>query len=445
MQRAVDERRFVVVLVVVFAAVTLFVAWHHEAWRDEADGWLFARDGGLGDFLAYTRHGGTPGLWLLILMPIAKSGLPYFSQAVLHWAIACASVAILAMYAPFSRLTKALIAFSYFFSYEYAVIARSYALTVLLAFLAAVLYRKRPIAFAIVVALLFNVNAQGFALAIAFAILAGRDWRRIAIMAAGAIASWLQVRTPSDPARHAGIHAPIPEVFQWSVGNAFFPTVPPLLGFALGMVVLLAITISIRRSREAMLMLWLPTAGLAMLYVYIWIGGLRHAGFFLIAAILAVWVAGGVDRIASVVLNIALAVSCAVAVTFWVRDYRANFSGAAEMAAYVRQTSAPIAAHNLTQCEALLPYLPGRSFWYAGLEEDGTFLKWDAAFERALSVPYPVAEARAKQHFAGKKWLLLFNVEMPDPAAHGFRLLYTNRRPIFEKTDEHYWLYAPLQ
>jgi hypothetical protein len=115
------------------------------------------------------------------------------------------------------------------------------------------------------------------------------------------------------------------------------------------------------------------------------------------------------------------------------------------MAAYVRQTSAPIAAHNLTQCEALLPYLPGRSFWYAGLEEDGTFLKWNAAFERALNVPYPVAEARAKAHFAGKSWLLLFNVEMPDPAAHGFRLLYTNRERIFEKTDERYWLYAPLQ
>ena len=44
-----------------------------------------------------------------------------------------------------------------------------------------------------------------------------------------------------------------------------------------------------------------------------------------------------------------------------------------------------------------------------------------------------------------KNWLLLFNVAMPDPPSHGFRLLYTNRNPIFEKTDERYWLYAPLR
>jgi hypothetical protein len=72
-------------------------------------------------------------------------------------------------------------------------------------------------------------------------------------------------------------------------------------------------------------------------------------------------------------------------------------------------------------------------------------MKWDSAFERALNVPYPLAERRAREHFAGRPWLLLFNVEMPDPPAHGFRLLYTNQRPIFEKTDERYWLYAPTR
>ena len=43
-----------------------------------------------------------------------------------------------------------------------------------------------------------------------------------------------------------------------------------------------------------------------------------------------------------------------------------------------------------------------------------------------------------------RKWLLLFNVEIPDPASHGFRLLHVTPEP-FEKTDERYWLYAPLQ
>src|SRR6185436_16906873 len=126
-----------------------------------------------------------------------------------------------------------------------------------------------------------------------FAILYGFEWRGLGIMAAGAIASLLQVRTPPDPARHAGLHAPIPEVFQWSVGNAFLPNVIPLAGFAVGMIILLALTLALKHSREAILMLWLPIAGLSLLYVYVWIGGLRHAGFFLIAAILALWIGGG--------------------------------------------------------------------------------------------------------------------------------------------------------
>ena len=54
------------------------------------------------------------------------------------------------------------------------------------------------------------------------------------------------------------------------------------------------------------------------------------------------------------------------------------------------------------------------------------------------------AERRAVEHFAGRPYLLLFNVEMPDPPAHGFRLLYATQRPMFRNPDEHFWLYAPV-
>jgi hypothetical protein len=454
------DRRFVAVLVLAFAAITFVVMLHHEAWRDEADSWLFARDGGAGDFIAYTRHGGTPGLWLLLLMPFAKLGLPYVTQALVHWLIATASVAVLAVCAPLSRVTKALIAFSYFFSYEYAVIARSYALAILLAFAAAALYRKRPLGCAIAVALLFNVNAQGFAIAAGFAVLYTlrclRSWQEtasaeragVAIMALAAFASWWQVRTPPDPARHAQMHPMNPAVLQWSIGGAFLPEVPPWVSIWIGAAVLVAVTYALRRSHEALVMLWLPVIALAALYSFIWIGGLRHAGFFLVAAILAIWLGGGLPRPAVILFNLTLGVSCLIAARSWLVDYRFNFSGAKEMARFIRSQGLhqlPIAAHNLTQCEAVLPYLPKSRFWYAGLGEWGTFLKWDAAYERALDVRYSVAEARAREQFGGKPWLLLFNVEMPDPAAHGFRLLYSTRQVVFEKTDERYWLYAPLQ
>jgi hypothetical protein len=460
-------RLYVFTLLIAFVVVVGFVAMHHEGWRDEADPWLYARDADVATIVARSRYAGLPALWFLCLAPLAKLALPYAAQSVLHLAIAAAAVATLAFFAPFSRLTKLLAASSYYLGYEYSIIVRSYALTVLLVFAAAALFDRRresPAAFAAVIALLVNCNAQGFVIGGTFAALfvlqrleAGRLKRRdivaAFVMGAAAVLSFLQVRTPPDPSRQALMRVFNPDAFSWIVANGFFPTQPLLPAFLAGAAILFSITLVLRRSREGLLLLWLPLAALGVLHSYVWLGGLRHAGFVLVIALAALWIgAKEIDpkrsRVAAVLLNISLLFSAGVALRYWIDDTRWNFSGASEMATFIRDHQLDryeIAAHNLTQCEALLPYLPHTRFWYAGLGDYGTYLKWDAAQERALDTPYPMAEARARQHFAGRPWLLLFNVEIPDPAAHGFRLLYKNQQAIFEKRDERYWLYAPVR
>jgi hypothetical protein len=455
------SRRFAIVLGVLFVVLVHFVVAHHEPWRDEADPWLYVRDANLLTILARTRYAGLPALWFLCLAPLAKLGLPYFTQKILHLGIAAASVAVMAWRAPFSRLTKVLTAFSYYFAYEYSVIVRSYAITTLLTFAAAALYprsRERPIAFAFVLLLLFNANAQGFFIAGTFVALfvleRGFDRRRIAaigIMFCAAVLAYIQVRTPPDPARQAAMHVLNHDAFAWCVSNAFLPTLPTAIGFVFGMVLLLVVTLALRRSREAVLFLWAPLAALSILYSYVWLGGLRHAGFFLLLTLVAIRI--GVREIdsrwampAALMLNLALLVSTIVGIRYAILDIERPFTGAADMASFIQRQhldAVPIAAHNLTQAEAILPMLPGTKFWYAGLGEYGTYMKWDTAFERALNVTYPEAERRSIEHFRGREWLLLFNVEIPDPASHGFRLLHVTPEP-FEKTDEQYWLYAPL-
>jgi hypothetical protein len=291
------------------------------------------------------------------------------------------------------------------------------------------------------------------AAAFAAALIAERAFRPAAIIALGALAAWWQVRTPPDPARQGARHAFNALAVPWTLGNAFAPTLPIVAGCVIGVLVLIAMTLALRRSRPALIVLWLTIAALLGLYSFVWLGGLRHAGFLLVITLVAVWIGSrDVDArhasAAALLLNGALLISVIVAARYWIDDTRASFSGAKEMATFIRDhhlDRTEIAAHNLTQCEALLPYLPRTRFWYAGLGEYGTYLKWDAAQERALNVPYPVAEERARRHFAGREWLLLFNVEIPNAEGHGFRLLYTNQRPIFEKTDERYWLYAPAR
>lgn len=443
-------RAFVAITVALFLLVTAIVAAQHEMWRDEGDAWLFARDGDFAHLVDWTRHAGTPALWYLVLAPLARSGAPAEGQQVLHLAIITAAVAVFLAFAPFTRLTKILTVFSYYFIYEYAVVVRSYALSILLIAIAAALHRKRPIAYAIVLALLFNTNAQSFVVAGTLALLFATRERKplpLAIMAAGAFAAWWQVRAPADPMRAGGRHLFDPGAAAWTLANAFLPAMPLIAGVAIGAAILIALTIAL--EGDARLVLWLPLVALFAIYSFIWIGGFRHAGFVLVVVLLAIWIARDVNApAAALLLNGALLISVAAGARAAISDIQSPFSGSREMAQWMRANGLggrPVAAHNLTQCEAVLAYLPPRMFWYAGQERDGSFMTWDAAFERALDVPYPLAELRARRHFAGRRdWLLLFNVEMPDQQAHGFRLLHATPQP-FEKTDERFWLYAPIQ
>jgi hypothetical protein len=447
----------VAAVVAAFATVTGFVAMHHEPWRDEADAWLVARDIPFAHLLEWCRHAGTPALWYAMLVPLARSGMPYASQQWLHLIIAIAALAIFVAKSPLSRLTKVLAVFSYYFAYEYSIVVRSYALSILLVFIAAALWEhraERPITLGAVLALLCNTNAQGFVVAGAFtlALLAERAFRPSVIITIGALAAWWQVRTPADPAREGARHIFNPMAVPWTLSNAFAPTFPLVVGCAIAVAVLVVVTFAIRRSRTAIVILWATMLALLALYSFVWLGGFRHAGFLLIVTLVAVWLgAGEVDAryrpAAALLLNGALLLSVSVAARYWIDDVREPFSGAYDMASFIHDRHldrVPIAAHNLTQCEALLPYLPSTRFWYAGLGQYGTYLKWDAAQERALNVIYPEAEQRSIAQFRGRPWLLLLNVEMPDPAAHGFRLLHVTAEP-FEKTDERYWLYAPIR
>jgi hypothetical protein len=447
-------RSFVVAALAAFLLVTAVTAARHEMWRDEADAWLYARDGDFGHLVNWTRHAGTPALWYVVLRPLARSGAPVEAQQVLHLVVIGAAIAIFLAFAPFTRLTKLLTIFSYYFVYEYAVVVRSYALAVLLIAIAAALHARRaerPVTYAIVLALLFNTNAQGFVIAAVLTLLFAVRVRRfvpIDIAAFGAVVAWWQVRAPADPMRAGSRHVFEPIAIPWTIANAFTPTMPVIAGVVVGAAILIALTLVLRG--EARLALCLPLLALLAIYSFVWIGGLRHAGFVLIVVLLAIWIAREVESPAAALLvNGALLISVFVGARAIVSDIQAPYSGAKEMARWMVGTSwfvVPTAAHNLTQCEAVLAYIDlPKTFWYAGLERDGSYMTWDAAFERALDTPYPVAEARARQHFAGRdQWLLLLNVEIPDPAAHGFRLLHKSPEP-FEKTDEHYWLYAPIQ
>lgn len=131
----------------VYAAAHLGMAVVHEPFFDEAEAWQIARSVTLKTlFLETTHYEGHPPLWHLVLMPLAKAGAPYeLSLALISLAFTGTAVFLILWYAPFPRLVRLLLPFTYFFFYQYGVISRVYCVMTLAFVLAAMAYRRRNV------------------------------------------------------------------------------------------------------------------------------------------------------------------------------------------------------------------------------------------------------------------------------------------------------------
>ena len=127
-----------------FTTMVLLVVHHHEPWFDEAQAWLIARDNSLFEMLFRRLHyEGTPGLWHVLLWVPARLGAPFRTISYLSALLASVSAGLVLFFAPFPVWLRVLFVFGYYPAYQYAVIARSYGLNLLLIILAAILYSTR--------------------------------------------------------------------------------------------------------------------------------------------------------------------------------------------------------------------------------------------------------------------------------------------------------------
>jgi hypothetical protein len=161
-----------------YGALVGFGVWHHEPWSDEAYPWMIARDSDWRSFLEiiFTNRDRHPGLFYIALLPLAKWGLPYISQGILNAAFAVGAAFLLLARAPFPRVFRYLFLSSFYMLYEYAVITRTYMMSVLIIFAIAAWYPKRSERswiYAILVALLFQSDFMclglGIGLTVVFA------------------------------------------------------------------------------------------------------------------------------------------------------------------------------------------------------------------------------------------------------------------------------------
>ena len=304
------------ILILAYFLLTLFVTLKHEIWRDEGQAWLIARDStSFSSFLKTLGYEGTPGLYHVLLMLFAKTGLPVISMSLLNVAIMTSAVAIFVYGFPFNKFIKAASIFGYYMAYEYGTIARSYSLLILFVFAIAAIYKKRheyKYLYPILVLLLSNTCLHGTIIAIAF--LAAYIYELIfvlkkintssivslAIMFFGIALSVFQMIPPPD----------LGSSEKWALGmsplrvcaHALFPLVKNEIQFwntsaipmtfyiwVLGSLALVLPAFMIRKPRN-ILLCYTAWTGLLIVSCFRHIGGLRHTGILFIVLLAVLWI-----------------------------------------------------------------------------------------------------------------------------------------------------------
>ena len=152
-----------------FCVLSFLVGLTHEAWLDEAQSWLIARDCSFYDIM-FTRcsYEGTPFLWFYILKIFILLGWSYKYLFVISWLFACLGVFILLFKTNISNIFKITIPFTFYIFYQYNIIARPYCLFFPVLCLIAVFYNKRferPYLYCGLLVLLASIHAYAFVIA----------------------------------------------------------------------------------------------------------------------------------------------------------------------------------------------------------------------------------------------------------------------------------------
>jgi hypothetical protein len=417
-------------------------------------------------------------LWYLIQVPFAKAGAAYATQGYLHLAIALAAVGLLLFRAPFPLPLRMALVFGYFFSFEYAVVARNYSSGILLCFAAVAMDRQRfrlAPAYGLAIGLAANTSAHFtlFAVALLIPLLwdawtreaEARLWLGVALAAMGvALAVW-QLLPPPDGQLPQGILTKYePEYLRDMLPQAFAPGFNARWAQVGGLLAATLVAARLWFAPRAALVLTLSTAALTYVFVFKYIGGARHYGLLLVAVVMALWMAEGepestaraplrLRRAVGMGLLVLLVPSVVIAARTWRSEIQYAFSEAGDMARFIVASNlerAWIAGHPAPQAESVLAFLPPRTFWYPSLAQAGSHMQWDARFAAAHTMS--VDEALARMKAQRPKWadpidpaLVLVSEPLADPATEGYQLLYrTPGRPYYVPTEV-YYLYAPIR
>lgn len=148
-------------LLVIYVAVNTYLCIHHEAWRDEAQHWLIAKNCSIPEILGRLSNEGHPILWFLVLKVFLLFGFKYKYFSFISLLIMAVAAGLMLFKAKLPAIVDAIILISPLFMYYNAAVARNYCIAVLMMVLCAVLREdriKHPYRYVVAIALLIQTH-----------------------------------------------------------------------------------------------------------------------------------------------------------------------------------------------------------------------------------------------------------------------------------------------
>lgn len=413
----------------VWLSVELFVMSRHELWLDEAHHWLLAKDSAsLGELFTNMRYEGHAPAWSVLLFLLSRISDSGEMMQVVHLCFSAGTVLLILRYAPFPRWVKLILPFTYFFCFEYAVIARNYAPAVFFLLLAVVLYTRRRhlllTTLCLGMAFLFHSYA-GIIAAVLFGWIvmeemrAGKTYRTIVgpllLFFVLTIPVVITSRPPEDhflfpvhgpqmySLNRAGsvlglsfkslLHFPDLSQANWWNTNQFLPANNWLQLGLVTVFLLISILVFVRSKQHLLIYL----GGVILISIATFITpmplSVRHAGMMAILFFLVLWLL--LERMPDyfirnrplmVIVMLILAVQFAGGITTLYSDACRPFSQAKNTAAYIRKnySGMDVIVYPQYTGPAISYYLGGKVY-YTERETYGSFAGWKA--ERFIISP----------------------------------------------------------
>ncbi len=474
-------------LLIAYIAIVSVVSYNHEAWRDEVDPWLLARDVDLPGLYRYTRNSGHPGLWHIILIPFAKLGFPNFTLSIVHLSFAISTAYLFLFRSTLKKYMVVLLLFGYYFLFEYVVVSRNYALSIFLLFTVAAIYEKRfinPILFGFILFLSANCNiyatiiTSGIGLIYFIEIIEQKKYESkvlvgLSLIILGGVVCILQVLPSADrqtsPTNSGMFHMVNSMALPLSMAYSFLPGIVSKRIYWSFLVIPVGFFAFFHVKKIFIFFTWVILL-LLFFYTFIFMNGHRHAGFLLITIVLALWIKPYYDtprkeviydslldfcmsfikqpeKLFNLILTISLIVSVRFSFQESLKDIRYSYSNAKEMSEFILENGYDndkfiISTHKPDNGKTVLYFLKNKkSFYYPSLDSFGSHMWWDKKMSESAALKVEDMVTKTRSEFIGKENILfLSDTELGEDKDHYDLLYFTKKRIEFIK-DENFFLY----